>query len=161
MLNLDTHMLVALITGDVSSAERACAVNQPLAISDIVLWELAMLVRKNRLQMDLDSAEFRAWVRHVAVLPITVEIARQSTLMDFSADPRMRLLLPRVWWRISLCLPATGGFESLASCLWHSSREDGVALSFRLAHADLQVGVHSSARNADLKVGIPCAINVG
>ena len=87
MLNLDTHMLVALITGDVSSAERACAVNQPLAISDIVLWELAMLVRKNRLQMDLDSAEFRAWVRHVAVLPITVEIARQSTLMDFSADP--------------------------------------------------------------------------
>jgi PIN domain nuclease of toxin-antitoxin system len=87
MLNLDTHMLVALMTGDVSPAELACAVNQPLAISDIVLWEIAMLVQRGRLTMDLQSKEFRAWLRHLTVFPISLEIARQSTRLDFSSDP--------------------------------------------------------------------------
>jgi PIN domain nuclease of toxin-antitoxin system len=87
MLNLDTHMLVALFTGDVSEEEFDCAVNQPLAISDIVLWELAMLLRRGRLEMDLDSPEFRAGLRHLTVLPITLEIARKSTKLDFSSDP--------------------------------------------------------------------------
>ena len=87
MLNLDTHMLVALITGDVSPAEQACALNQPLAISDIVLWELAMLVQRRRLAMDLESVEFREWLRQLTVFPISLEIARQSTQLDFSSDP--------------------------------------------------------------------------
>ena len=87
MLNLDTHMVVALMTGDVKPAELACVVNQPLAISDIVLWELAMLVRKGRLTMDLESPEFREWLRHLTIFPISLEIARQSTQLDFSSDP--------------------------------------------------------------------------
>ena len=87
MLNLDTHMLVALLTGDLSEEEFSCAVNQPLAISDIVLWELAMLVRRRRLQMDLDSPEFRAGLRQLTVFPITLEIAQKSTQLDFSSDP--------------------------------------------------------------------------
>jgi PIN domain nuclease of toxin-antitoxin system len=87
MLNLDTHMLVALITGDVSPAEQACAVNEPLAISDIVLWELSMLIQRGRLKMDLDSKEFRAWLRNLTIFPISLEVARQSTQLDFSSDP--------------------------------------------------------------------------
>jgi PIN domain nuclease of toxin-antitoxin system len=87
MLNLDTHMLVAMITGDLSRAELACAVNQPLAISDMVLWELAMLVRRGRLTMDLESPEFREWLRHLTVFPISLEIACRSTQLDFSSDP--------------------------------------------------------------------------
>jgi len=81
------HMLVALMTGDLSPGELACAVNQPLAISDIVLWELALLVQRGRLMMDLDSREFREWLRHLTVLLISLEIARQSTQLDFSSDP--------------------------------------------------------------------------
>ena len=75
------------MAGDASPAELACAVNQPLAISDIVLWELAMLVRRGRLTMDLDSQDLRVWLRHLTVYPISLEIARQSTHLDFSADP--------------------------------------------------------------------------
>jgi PIN domain nuclease of toxin-antitoxin system len=86
MLNLDTHMLVALMTGDVTPAELACAVHQPLAISDIVLWELAMLVRRGRLKTDLQGPKFRAWLRHLTVFPISLEIAQQSTQLDFSSD---------------------------------------------------------------------------
>ena len=80
MLNLDTHMLVALIAGDVTPAELACTINQPLAISDIVLWELAMLVRKNWVKMDLDSTEFRTWLRHLTVFPVSLEIAHQTLI---------------------------------------------------------------------------------
>jgi PIN domain nuclease of toxin-antitoxin system len=92
MLNLDTHMLVALMTGDASPEELACTVNQPLAISDIVLWELAMLVRRDRLKMDLESPEFQAWLRHLTIFPITLEIARQSTRLDFSSDPADQII---------------------------------------------------------------------
>ncbi len=77
MLNLDTHMLVALFTGAVSAEELRCAVNEPLAISDIVLWELAMLVQRNRLKMDMGGPEFRARLRSLTVFPISLEIARK------------------------------------------------------------------------------------
>jgi PIN domain nuclease of toxin-antitoxin system len=87
VLNLDTHMLVALVTGDVSEDEYRCAVNQRLAISDIVLWELAKLTQKGRLVMPLDGPEFRTWLRNLTILPITLEIARRSTQLDFSSDP--------------------------------------------------------------------------
>jgi PIN domain nuclease of toxin-antitoxin system len=87
MLNLDTHVLVALTTGDVTPQEYALVVRQRLAISDVVLWELAKLVEKKRLVLDFDSLEFRNWLRQLTVLPITLEIARQSTQLDFSSDP--------------------------------------------------------------------------
>ena len=92
MLNLDTHMLVALFTGDLSEEEFARAVNESLAISDIVLWELAMLIRKNRLRIDCDSPEFREWLRNLTVFPITMEIARKSTQLDFVSDPAAEII---------------------------------------------------------------------
>ena len=87
MLNLDTHILVALLRGDLSEEEFDCVVNQPLAISDVVLWEVAMLVRRNRLKMDLHGPEFRKGLRQLTVLPVTLEIACKSTELDFSFDP--------------------------------------------------------------------------
>ncbi|MBI1941832.1 MAG: PIN domain-containing protein [Acidobacteria bacterium] len=87
MLNLDTHMLVHLFTGNVSEPEYRCAVSEQLAISDIVFWELAKLMQRGRVVLDLDSREFSAWLRSLAVFPITWEIARQSTQLDFSSDP--------------------------------------------------------------------------
>ena len=87
MLNLDTHILVALVTGDVGDEEYRCVVDQRLAVSGIVFWELAKLIQKRRLMMDLDGSDFRAWVRNLTVFPITLEIARKSTQLDFSSDP--------------------------------------------------------------------------
>ncbi len=53
----------------------------------MVLWELAKLVQIGRLRMDFDSPEFRRCLRQVTILPITLEIARTSTRLDFSSDP--------------------------------------------------------------------------
>jgi len=87
MLNLDTHMLVAVAAGDLSEREQAIVVKEELAISDIVLWELSKLVQLRRLDLDLDDPEFRQVMLAVTVLPITLEIARTSTQLDFSSDP--------------------------------------------------------------------------
>lgn len=87
MLNLDTHMLIHRLTGEVSESEYQCAVSDHLAISDIVFWELAKLRQRGRLDLKVNSREFRAWIRNLTVFPITWEIARQSTQLDFSSDP--------------------------------------------------------------------------
>ena len=87
MLNLDTHIVVALLDGSLKRSEHNLILSDTLAISDIVLWELAKLVELQKLELDLDSKEFQIFVRAVTILPITVEIARRSTELDFRSDP--------------------------------------------------------------------------
>jgi len=87
MLNLDTHLLVAVLIDDLRPRERRLVRSEPLAISDIVLWELAKLIQLGRLVLDMDSPEFRACVRQLTIIPISLEIAWQSTHLDFSSDP--------------------------------------------------------------------------
>ena len=87
MLNLDTHIVVAVLDGSLSPEETALVSAEPLAVSSIVLWELAKLVQLKRLALDFDSSEFKAFLRHVTVLPITIEIARKTTELDFRSDP--------------------------------------------------------------------------
>ena len=87
MLNLDTHILIALLKGELSEEERALVINARLVISDIVLWELAKLVQLGRLVLDLDSAVFSKCLQTLNIFPITLEIARTSTTLDFASDP--------------------------------------------------------------------------
>ena len=87
MLNLDTHMAVAVLSGSLSKRELALISTEPLTISSIVLWELSKLVQLQRLTLDLEGHEFREFLRHVLVFPITLEIAIQSTRLDFRSDP--------------------------------------------------------------------------
>jgi PIN domain nuclease of toxin-antitoxin system len=87
MLNLDTHMLVALFTGDLTAPERECVLHESWGISDIVIWELAKLTQKRRLKLNAESARFRDFLRSLTVLPINFEIAWMSTRLDFSSDP--------------------------------------------------------------------------
>ena len=87
MLNLDTHMVVALLRGDLRSREQALVLKEPWAISDIVLWELAKLVQLGRLEMAFEDAGFREFLKIVTIFPISPEIARKSTQLDFASDP--------------------------------------------------------------------------
>jgi len=84
---LDTHIVVALLDGALSERERELITHDELGVSDIVLWEIAKLVDLGRLELDLDDVEFRVFLRGVAVFPITIEIARASTRLDFRSDP--------------------------------------------------------------------------
>lgn len=92
MLNLDTHILVAALTGELTTRERALVLNESLAVSDIVLWELSKLIQLGRLELDMDSVAFRRSLRHLTIMPITIQIARKSTELDFTSDPADELI---------------------------------------------------------------------
>jgi predicted nucleic acid-binding protein len=40
-----------------------------------------------RLEMDFDDSSFRAFLNRITIFPITLQIARRSTELDFSSDP--------------------------------------------------------------------------
>jgi PIN domain nuclease of toxin-antitoxin system len=87
MLNLDTHIAVALLDGSLNDREAALVSTEPLMISAIVLWELAKLVQLNRLALDFESAEFRMFLQTVTVIPLNLQIAIASTRLDIRSDP--------------------------------------------------------------------------
>ena len=87
MLNLDTHILVFLLMGDLSARELRLVQGEHLVVSDIVLWELAKMIQLGRLDMDFDAPEFRQCLHSLKIVPINLEIARRSSQLDFSSDP--------------------------------------------------------------------------
>lgn len=87
MLNLDTHILLATVDGRLNRSEEALIRINSLAISDVVLWELAKLVQLGRIDLDFDGHIFRKVMQRLTVYPITLKIARQSTALDFRSDP--------------------------------------------------------------------------
>lgn len=88
MLNLDTNIVIFLLQDDLKPAERACLLkDEEWAISDIVLWELAKLIQLGRLKMNVDSLQFRTFLQALTVIPISLDIAKRSTRLDFLSDP--------------------------------------------------------------------------
>ncbi|OLB48625.1 MAG: hypothetical protein AUH99_13295 [Candidatus Rokubacteria bacterium 13_2_20CM_2_70_11] len=57
MLNLDTHVLLHALTGDLTRRESALRAHDTWSISAIVLWEIAKLARLGRIAIDLDDPE--------------------------------------------------------------------------------------------------------
>jgi PIN domain nuclease of toxin-antitoxin system len=92
MLNLDTHIAVALLDGSLNDKELSLVSSEPLAISAIVLWELAKLVQLKRLTLDLDSIEFIRFLRSVTIVPLTWDTATTSTRLDIQSDPADELI---------------------------------------------------------------------
>jgi PIN domain nuclease of toxin-antitoxin system len=87
MLNLDTHVLLYALAGTLTARERALLSQDSWGISAIVLWEIAKLAQLDRIEVDLDDADVRRVLSRVEVWPLTREIARTSTRLDFSGDP--------------------------------------------------------------------------
>lgn len=92
MLNLDTHILIYLLSGDLNAREHQLVARESLAISGIVLWELAKLVQLGRITLDLGSPAFLTCLNQLTVIPLSLEIARASTQLDFRSDPADELI---------------------------------------------------------------------
>ena len=92
MLNLDTHILIYLLDGDWHDREEQLIAQEPLAISAIVLWELAKLIQLGRIALDMSGPAFLAGLEQLTIIPITLEIARVSTQLDFRSDPADELI---------------------------------------------------------------------
>ena len=92
MLNLDTHVLVHALRGDVKPRERKRLANDSWSIAAIVLWELSKLIQLGRVKLDLDDPEVVTALSSVHVWPLDLETARASTRLDFVGDPADELI---------------------------------------------------------------------
>ena len=92
MVNLDTNIVIFALNGLLSGREREAIVSADWAISPIVLWELANLVERRNLDVDLDGDEFGNFLGRVEILPLDIRVARASTQLDFRSDPADELI---------------------------------------------------------------------
>jgi PIN domain nuclease of toxin-antitoxin system len=102
---LDTHILVwwRLGTGRLTRVQSRSLLDleqrgMPAAISSITLWELAKMVERGRLQIDLP---LDVWLEEIeadpllTVLPITARVAAESIQLgkDFHKDPADQIIV--------------------------------------------------------------------
>ena len=92
MLNLDTHILIHALKGDVRPSERALLARQPWSVAAIVFWELAKLAQLGRITLDLDDPEVSNVLASLHVWPLDLSVARASTRLDFRGDPADELI---------------------------------------------------------------------
>ncbi len=92
MLNIDTHILIFALLGELRFAEESLLYGSRWSVSSIVLWELAKLVQLGRLDLDLNDREVVRTLSRLHVWPIDLAIARASTSLDFRGDPADELI---------------------------------------------------------------------
>jgi PIN domain nuclease of toxin-antitoxin system len=92
MVNVDTHILVFALTGEVTDKERRVLASNTWSVSAIVLWELAKLAQLGRIDIDLDDAELTRTLSSIHVWPIDLAVSTQSTRLDFKSDPADELI---------------------------------------------------------------------
>ena len=92
MLNLDTHILVFALNGELRPSEQALLARNRWSVAAIVLWELAKLVDLGRVDMDLDDRDISRALNRIHVWPLDLAVARASTRLDFEGDPADQLI---------------------------------------------------------------------
>ena len=100
MVVVDTHVLIhdALEPQKLSRRARAALDGEhgAVTLSDISLWEIAMLIAKGRIDPGMDASQFLEdiiKVRGIRTLPITPQIAVLSQSDDFPhRDPADRII---------------------------------------------------------------------
>ena len=92
MLNLDTHVLLHAVAGQLTPGEARLLRADRWSISAIVLWEIAKLAQLGRIEVDLEDGEVVRTLARVYVWPITREVALASTRLDVASDPADELI---------------------------------------------------------------------
>jgi PIN domain nuclease of toxin-antitoxin system len=87
MLNLDTHILLFALGGQLTARESRLLASNQWSISAIVLWELAKLTQLGRIELELDSAALQRLLAGIHIWPLTLEVCREIHALDFHSDP--------------------------------------------------------------------------
>lgn len=87
MLNLDTHILLHAINGDLKKREEVILMNNQWSISSIVLWEITKLSQLGRIILDLDDITFKNIINSIQIWPINLGVCRRIKELDFKSDP--------------------------------------------------------------------------
>lgn len=92
MLNVDTHVLLHAVAGQLRGRELDLLRSDQWSISAIVLWEIAKLNQIGRIAIDLEDPDVVRTLSKVHVWPITRDIAHASTRLDVKGDPADELI---------------------------------------------------------------------
>jgi PIN domain nuclease of toxin-antitoxin system len=87
MLNLDTHILLHALAGNLTIVEDNLLASDSWGISDIVVWEISKLAQLRRIVIDLNDPVLSRLLSTIQIWPITLEICRQIQKLDFRGDP--------------------------------------------------------------------------
>ena len=87
MLNLDTHVLLYALTGDLTRREASLLSSDAWSISAIVLWEISKLSELGRIELDLDHPELIRTLARIQTWPLTLDVCRAIQTLDFKGDP--------------------------------------------------------------------------
>lgn len=87
MLNLDTHILIYALAGQLTPRERRLVSVHPWSIASIVLWELPKLRQLGRIALEIDSPEFARALSKIHVWPLDLAVCRRIKTLDFRGDP--------------------------------------------------------------------------
>lgn len=101
MILLDTHTLIWLVENDAhlgAAAKQSIAAaekQQAVAVSAISFWEIALLLRKQRLTLVSSAANWRDIALKLGVieLPLLGSIAITATALDLHPDPADRFIV--------------------------------------------------------------------
>ena len=92
MINLDTHILVFALNGELRPSEQALLARNRWSVAAIVLWELATLIDLGRVDMDLDDRDISRVLNRIHLWPLDLAVARASVRLDFESDPADQLI---------------------------------------------------------------------
>ena len=92
MLNLDTHILIRALHGELRTDEQVLLERNRWTISAIVFWELTKLSDLRRIDPDLEDREVVRTLSGLQVWPTDPEVARVSRRLDFRGDPADKLI---------------------------------------------------------------------
>jgi PIN domain nuclease of toxin-antitoxin system len=92
MLNLDTHVLLFALAGQLKPKERELLADDTWSISAIVLWEVSKLRQLGRIELDLDRPEVKRIFKRLHTWPLSWEVCRQSCSLDITSDPADELI---------------------------------------------------------------------
>lgn len=87
MLNLDTHVLLHALAGELTRREAGLLAREPWSITAIALWEITKLAELGRIEVDLEDAELARILHRIHVWPLTLDICRGIRQLDFRGDP--------------------------------------------------------------------------
>jgi len=87
MLYLDTHILLLALAGELTARERRLLATNRWSMSAIVLWEIAKLSQRRRIELELEAPELTRLLAGVHIWPLTLEVCRKMAALDFASDP--------------------------------------------------------------------------
>lgn len=92
MLNLDAHIVIYILAGQLKPRELKIVNANDWLISDIVLWEVSMLNRLQSISLDVSSNAFKEFLQNVQVQPIDIKVCNALNRLDFKSNPADELI---------------------------------------------------------------------